>query len=71
MSTELQNAATAMETKAPRMLELVWCFDGVSIFFIAIRMFTQIKVVGQVGVSDYLMLAALVYSSPVVVVGCY
>jgi hypothetical protein len=37
-----------------------WCEATVAIVVVALRLYTQIKIVGRVGLDDYLMIAALV-----------
>lgn len=44
----------------PKVLIANWTEAGIATVVVCIRMFTQIKVVGRVGIDDYLILLALV-----------
>ena len=44
----------------PKILAANWTEAGIATVVVCIRMFTQIKVVGRVGIDDYLILLALV-----------
>lgn len=44
----------------PKVLVANWTEAGIATVVVCIRMFTQIKVVGRVGIDDYLILLALV-----------
>ena len=44
----------------PKILAANWTEASIATVIVCIRIFTQIKVVGRVGIDDYLILLALV-----------
>jgi hypothetical protein len=48
----------------PRCLVAIWVEAAIAIVFVAIRMYTQVKIVGRVNADDYLIIGALVSNLP-------